>query len=138
MSGLKFVDPNARERERLPLEGGEEWVEIKKVLTNREQRRINTAGFRGLKGKIRGDEDVELGIDWDAMEFERVATYVIGWSSDVQFNRANLERLESEDFDAIKDAIDKHLEAREAAKKKKKLGPTETTTTGPDETAQTS
>ena len=121
MSGFRFIDTDARETEKLDLPNGEHVI-IKKSLTNGEQRRIDTAGFKSLEGTSKDEDARKLNIDWEATEFEKVYTYLVGWSGTAQFNKQNLKRMDAEDFNMIKDAIDAYTEEKEKNSKPATVG----------------
>ena len=133
MGRNRFVNTNPASREtvRVELSDGD-FVLFKKSLTNGEARRIRTAAFGGLKGNIdpKKSEDTELTVNWDAMEFDRVFTWLHGWSfrngadQPVQFNRENLENLDEDAFEEIKTKLDAYVAEKEKEKNARTQGPT--------------
>jgi len=119
-----------REKVRLPLElEGEEWIEVKTLLTVREKRRFQRAGFDRMRSV--GDQEkpeVEIRVDWEDVETARILEYVTDWSfvdhneKPLPLTKEMLGDIDEEAFDAIKKALDKFVEERE--KEKKLLSPT--------------
>lgn len=111
---MRFVAP---ETVRIDLADGD-WIEIKKELTVGEHRRYLASGF---KRAASGGDEIE--VDWGVRSLSLVEAYLVGWSArdkdgkPVSVTRQAIEKLASEDFDAIADAIRAHMEAHEAAKK---------------------
>lgn len=124
MARNRFVNtnPSTRETQKVDLADGD-FVLFKKVLTNGEKRHISLASFGNLKGNLDPKSgQSEISIDWEAMELERVFTWLHGWSfvdtnlQPVQFNRDNVERLDDETFEEIKSLLDEHVGAKEKEK----------------------
>ena len=113
---MRFVKP---ETVRLTLPDGN-WLDVKKELTVAEDMRLNSAGFTRMSG-AGGNRGID--IDWLEMGLAKVETYVVDWSAkndsgkDVPITRATIENLAPEDFKAISDAIDAHIEAMVQEKK---------------------
>jgi hypothetical protein len=118
----RFVNLNKREIEQLDLSGGDS-IFVKGRLTNRERRIIQMAGVR-MHGKpgVKGSESLD--VDLNALDFEKVATYLVDWTfmddstppNKVQCNRNNLERLDEDSFAEIVKVLDAWTESREKAK----------------------
>ena len=97
------------------------WIEIKKHLTVGEERRIMTAGWKGMS---RSEESGETGIniDWKAQTFARTETFLTDWSlkdDGVPLSRASIEALSSDVYALIETAINAHVEAMVEEKKAK-------------------
>ena len=119
MARNRFVNtnPSTRETVRVELSDGDH-VLFKRSLSNAEKRHVNTAGFGSLKSDTTKNQ-TEIGVDWEAFEFERIFTWLHGWSfvdaqeKPVQFNRENLENVDEETFKEIKEKLDAHVGEKE-------------------------
>lgn len=112
--GIQFVKP---ETVRLPLNGGEDYIVIRRRLTHGEQDAMYSAmrppvfpdGSKGTAPNIRTG---------------KVLAYLIGWSSSVPMSPelAESERndtikgLDPDSFDEIYNAINSHVEAMDQKK----------------------
>lgn len=114
---LVNTNPLTRETVKVELSDGD-YVLFKRTLSNGELRKVKLAGFGNMKGEI-GKTETEILVDWEAMEFQRVFTYLHGWSfvdaadKPLQLNRANLEGLDDATFQEIKDALDRVIGEKE-------------------------
>ena len=119
MGRNRFVNTNPATRDtvRCDLSDGDH-VNFKRELSNAELRRVKLAGFGNFKGEL-GKPETEIQVDWEAMEFERVFTYLHGWSflngqdKTVQLNRENLENLDDDTFQEIKGKLDELVGEKE-------------------------
>lgn len=104
------------------------FIRIKKRLTVGEQRRVQTAGWRGVSAKReRGTgeiaDEVNIGIDFKAQSFARTEAYLLGWSltdekgKPLPHTLAGIEALAEPVFEVIENAITAHIEAVEQEKK---------------------
>lgn len=119
MGRNRFVNTNPSTRETIKVELSDgDYVLFKRELSNKEERKIKLAGFGNMKGKL-GKDETEILIDWEAMEFERVLTYLHGWSfadaqnKPVQLNRQNLENVDDTTFQEIKEKLDEFVGEKE-------------------------
>ena len=114
---LVNTNPLTRETVKAELSDGD-YVLFKRSLSNKELRKVKLAGFGNMKGEI-GKKETEIFIDWEAMEFERIFTYLHGWSfvdaqdKPLQLNRENLEALDDETFQEIKAQLDELVGEKE-------------------------
>lgn len=96
------------------------WVNLKKHLTVGEQRRVMTAGWRGVSS---GPEGHEIGIDWKVQTFARSEAYLTGWSltndagEPTKPTRDRIEALAQGVYEVIEAAITDHIAAVEQEKK---------------------
>ena len=144
MPSIWTVKPDDIKIELVWESGGETmpfWIKIKKLLTVGEDRRVRTAGFKGVSGAVRVPGDTaplqtETRIDWRTMAFVRAETYLTDWSltddkdKRLKVNIETIESLHPDVFDLIENAISAHVEAV-AQEKKATNG-----TTPPSETAE--
>jgi hypothetical protein len=102
------------------------WVRIKKFLTVGEQRRVMTAGWRGMstgKKDEDGNSAQEISIDWKTQTFARTETYLIAWSIEgddtkpLPITRETIESLNPEVYAVIDAAITAHVKETEDEKK---------------------
>lgn len=116
----------APETERVNLEynGTAFWIELKQELTIGEQRRMETAGFRGARtGTSVPEGDNEISIDWRAQSFARTEIYLVDWSladdagNKLKLTKDTIQALRQDVYDLIEKAINAHVEARAAVKK---------------------
>lgn len=97
------------------------WVRLKDLLTVGEDRRVKTAGWRGVGGI--GGKEQEIRVDWREMGFVRAFVWITDWSlKDDKDNKLKLsidtfETLHPDLFEVIENAITQHIEALEAKKK---------------------
>lgn len=102
------------DRVRLPL-SGDDWIEIKRELTIGELKRVQTAGFTGLRPEGEG-RDAQVMIQWHEVELARAEAYLLAWSftdeddHPVPLTRAAIESLNEHAFKEISEAIKGHLE----------------------------
>lgn len=134
MGNKWFVKPEVTRLDS-ECDGEPFWIEVKNNLTIGEKRRLETAGFRGMSGMVDAKQirpgdaprSPEIGIDWRAMSFARTETWLTDWSlADDHDNkipltnkREVLEALRPEVYEAIENAISKHVDAQAEAKKPK-------------------
>lgn len=122
----QFVDPT--KTHMLHLSNGK-WVEIKKKLNYREKRHVETAGFKSVVRKDANDADqsIELGIDFEQMEIERLVTWIVDWNfadgkgRPLDVNRKNIENLDPDDAQLIIDALQEYVEEQERVKNSLRL-----------------
>lgn len=102
------------------------WVKLKKRLTIGEQRRVQTAGWKGISTgpRSRGAEgEQEISIDWKLMGFARTVEYLLDWSladdarTKLPLTRETLESLNEDVYDLIDGAVKEHVEAMAEEKK---------------------
>ena len=124
MASMWCVDP---ERDRLDLEalGHPFWIDVKRELTVGEQRKVETAGFRGV---VQGAEtrrpgeaaSTEIAIDWRTQSFARTEVYLLDWSladdkgNKLKISRDVVESLKQPVYAAIETGITAHVEAQAA------------------------
>lgn len=121
MGRNRFVNnnPSTRETVKVELSDGD-YVLFKRELTNKELRHVAMAGFGSVKGEL--GANTELAINWEELEAERMFTYLHGWSftdasgNPVQFNRANLDRLDEGTYLEIKTKLDEFVGEKEKEK----------------------
>lgn len=113
------------------------WIRIKKRLTVGEERKVQTAGWKGVSGLITGDRSAiapSVEIDWRATAFARAETYIVDWSlADDKENKLPVKldtmlSLHSGVFELIDEAITRHVEAVDQ-EKKARTATTETSST---------
>lgn len=133
MGNFWCVDP-ANNVELLDLSyGGRDFkVWVKRELSVGEQRSIDTAGFRSLKGfqKSAGgaETEPEIGIDWNRQSFARTATYLTDWSltddagNKMLVSRDAIESLRPAIYKVIEDAITAHVERMAEIRKNEQTG----------------
>jgi hypothetical protein len=103
------------------------WITVKKFLTVGEERRIMTAGWRGMASSKDPNANEEITIDWKLQTFARTETYLLDWSLTddkavkLPVNRAVIETLEPDLYGLIEQAITGVVEAS-AEEKKLKAG----------------
>lgn len=103
------------------------WIKVKKRLTVGEQRRVMTAGWRGMRsGEVEPDGTqgrTEIQIDWKTQTFARTEVYLADWSlSDdkgdkIPIKREAIESLHEDLYAVIETAINAHVKAIEEEKK---------------------
>lgn len=103
------------------------WVKVRKRLNAGESRHVMTAGWRGVSGQQRGTDqapaETSINIDWLKQGFARVVTYLTDWSLEddgrkkLPLNPDTIASLHEDVFQAIEDAITKHVDATAAEKK---------------------
>jgi hypothetical protein len=109
------------------------WIEVKKQLGKGEEAEFRAAGLGSVSQSPDSDKR-EIGMDYVKLAFARVMAYLVEWSAqnekgkpvDISTELAKkhaLRELETEDFDEIDDAIQKHIE-EQAAEKKARSGST--------------
>jgi hypothetical protein len=122
---MRFVSP---ETVRINLSDGQ-WIDVKKTLTAGEEKAYRSAGFKRVSQR-QDDNANEVDIDWQAMAFARVDTYLVEWSAkkpdgkDMPLNKSTIRNLDTDSFKEIDDAILAHIDAVEEAKKTMSPGPT--------------
>ncbi len=115
MSVSRFVQPGTV---RLPLSGGD-WIEIKRLLSVGDQKRVNGSGMRHI---VEGDK-VEVKVDFAETSFTRTLAYLVGWSflddqgQPVKITRSSVESLTTDAYGEIEAAINGHVEDIALAKK---------------------
>lgn len=108
--------------------GRETWIEVKRELSIGEQRRVDTAGFRGMSQGQKSDDGTdeknsEIGIDWKSQTFVRSLVYITDWSlTDPRGNKLaikmdTLENMRKPVYKAIEKALNAHIDAQEKEKK---------------------
>jgi hypothetical protein len=128
---LIFVDPAGNTN---PF-----WIKVKKRLTVGEERKVQTAGWRGLSGMASSkaearEQGPEIQIDWKSTTFARAEAYLTDWSlSDdkgkkLPVTREVIETLHPDVFDLIENAISAHVKAM-ADEKKLRTGSAEPSAT---------
>lgn len=110
----RFVAPGSR---RLDLSDGD-WIEIKKMLTAGEHKRVYGAGVT----TSHADEKVEVKVDMVESSFVRTLTYLTAWSLErdgkpVAISRSALEALDPDFYSEIETAINMHVQEVARAKK---------------------
>lgn len=104
------------------------WIKVKRQLTVGEERRVMTAGWRGLKqgAKPRPGEEAEgaeIAIDWRLQSLARTEVYLTDWSltddknNKLAHDRETIESLHPDVFALIEGAINDRVKAAEAEKK---------------------
>lgn len=105
------------------------WIKLKKRLTVGEDRRIQTAGWKGVAnfggGKNAKGEDTspEINIDWQKQSLARTEVYLNDWSLEdddhvkLPLTRDTIEALDPDLFKVIEAAITTHVEAVAQEKK---------------------
>jgi hypothetical protein len=97
------------------------WVTIRKRLTVGEERRVTTAGWRGMSRGV--DDAGTINIDWKAANFARTEAYLTDWSlldddaKKLAVTREVIESLDGDVYALIEGAITKHVEAVAEEKK---------------------
>jgi hypothetical protein len=108
------------ETARLDLSDGD-WVEVKGRLGVAEEKKIQSAIFRGVQG-IQGlggpKKDVELRVDTSMAYMIKLKTYLVDWSFEdekgkrVKVTEAAIEALDEDTADEIMKVLDAYLEAQ--------------------------
>ncbi len=103
-------------------------IRIKKYLTVGEERRVMTAGWRGMNSTTRRADGAEPGpeiqIDWRAQTFARTEAYLLDWSLTDDGKRLDprsrdvIESLSPDVYALIENAITAHVEAMTMEKKR--------------------
>lgn len=97
------------------------WVEVKKFLNVGEERRVMTAGWRGIA--TGGEDGGAINIDWRAQTFARAAAYLTDWSlqddagNKLAMSRDVIESLNPEVYGLIETQIRDHIESVAQEKK---------------------
>lgn len=125
---MKFVMP---ETVRLDLADGQ-WIEVKKYLSAVEEKRFRSAGMRRMTPRKGDDQEAtsEIEIDWAAMAFARVTTYLVDWSArkadgtKQPLTKDAIGQLDTESFEEIDNAIQAHIEKVADEKKSQSGKPT--------------
>lgn len=121
MGRNRFVLP---ESVRLQLSDGD-WVEVKKQLTVGEEKTLQACG-------IKRTLTAPPSVDWPEYHIGRVAVWLTGWSfvgpddKPVPLTVAAIRSLDVDTFAEITDALTKHRQEIDDAKKAKPLTPTQT------------
>lgn len=130
----RFVSPNTV---RLDLSDGD-WIEVKERLTYKEQQQLSGAMLRSIK-TVEGDQ--EMGVDFARYAILRLKTWLLEWSfrdehdKPVPLSPAAIENLDPDTAQEIGDALDKHLEGREALKATPAMTESGTSSTAPSVSA---
>lgn len=135
MANFWCVDPeNNVEEISLSFKGREFKIWVKRELTVGEQRAIDTAGFRSLRGFGRDSKtqdasaEPEIGIDWNRQSFARTATYLTDWTladeagNKMVIGRDTIESLRTDIYKVIEDAITEHVAKQAAMRKNDQTG----------------
>lgn len=101
---------------RVELFGGAGWVEFNDELTAGEQRQIDNAAIKNLQAPT-GDmaEERAVGLDMRKHAIERLYVWLSDWSridakgNKIPISRVTVAGLKAEVFDAIEQALDKHI-----------------------------
>lgn len=129
---LKWTDPDGTVHDF--------WIKLKKKLTVGEERRIQTAGWKGVANfgggrNAHGEERApEINIDWRQQSFARTETYVTDWSladendTKLPLTTDTIESLDPDLFKIIEQAITDHVEAVAQEKKQSSGGDKPSTT----------
>lgn len=125
---MKFVVP---ETVRIDL-ADSQWIEVKKFLSAVEEKRFRSAGLKRMTPrKADGDEPSnEVEIDWAAMAFARVVTYLVDWSARaadgkrLPVTKDAIGQLDTESFEEIDAAIQAHIDKVAEEKKAQSGRPT--------------
>ncbi len=114
------------------------WIKVKRHLTVGETRRVQTAGWRGVRQPTPGQGadggGPEIQVDWRATSFARTEAYLVDWSLEdepgkkIPVTREGIETLNPSVFAMIEDAITAHVEEM-AQEKKASVGSSEPSTT---------
>lgn len=125
--GSKWTVAPATVRVELEILGEPCWLTLKRELSIGEQRRANTAGFRGMTGFGKDAEgeakETEIGIDWRGQTFARTMEWLVDWSltddegNKLKVSRPVVEALRQDVYGPIEQAINAHVEALEKEKK---------------------
>lgn len=97
------------------------WVSLKKKLNVGEEKRVQTAGWRGMSS---GQDGGVMQIDWQKQTFARAEAYVTDWSladddgKKLPVTREVIETLNADVYKLIEQAIQKHVEDTEEEKKR--------------------
>lgn len=95
------------------------WIRVKRRLNVGERRRLQTAGWRG----VRPGREAEVAVDWEATSFARTQAYLLEWSltgddgTRMPITREGIEALDEDVFAVIERALSEHVEAMEQEKK---------------------
>jgi hypothetical protein len=98
------------------------WVKFKKRLNVGEERRVMTAGWKGLSSGRDGDAG-GIQIDWQKQTFARAEAYLTDWSlldddaKKLPISREVIETLNGDVYKLIETAITAHVAAVEEEKK---------------------
>lgn len=119
MGRNRFVQPESK---RIDLSDGD-WIEVKKELTIGEEKTLQACG-------IKRTLTAPPSVDWPEYHIGRVAVWLTGWSfrgpddKPVPLSVAAIRSLDAETFGEITDALTKHRQELDDAKKAKKLATT--------------
>lgn len=111
---LLFTDPDTGEVHKF-------WIKLKRALTVGEQRRIVTAGWRGMTSG--SGQGTEISIDWRQQTFARTEAYLVDWSLEddnhnkLPVTRDVIESLSEDVYGLIETAINEHVAAMAQEKK---------------------
>lgn len=129
--GSKWTVSPETVRIDLEYEGETLWLEMKKALTTGEAYRLQMSGFKSLSQPTEGGENMELNVNYDALVFMKVKTYIAAWSlTDDKGQRMKVDldtirALKMPVFKLIEQAIDDHAAAMSALEKKVPSGEVE-------------
>lgn len=124
MGRNRFVKPKTV---RLELSDGD-WIEIKDELNVGEFRDAAGAGLSRAVASETKEGDLEYITEFGEFAIKRAAIYLVDWSfvdadgDEVELTFDAVRQLDNETFEEIEEAIDKHVEAKQAAKKSKAEG----------------
>lgn len=132
MGRSRFPTPQV---ERLPLSDGD-FIEIKRELTIGEEKDVVLLSLREVGSDADGRP--KLTHDFQLTPFAKAVVYLVNWTfcndkgpikleSDQRKRLAQLRALDRESWTEISEAIDKHEEKMDEAKKSKAAAMTETT-----------
>ena len=120
MGRNRFTVPSV---DRVYLDDGD-WIELKHELNNGESKKLEAAGLKPpqvVNGRVVSP------IDWEVFEIERAIVFLTDWSfrdaadKPVKVSTDALKALNVEDFQAINQAIMKHVAEVATIKKQQAL-----------------
>lgn len=129
MAASKWTVQPLTEKVNFTCLGEQCWIECKLMLSVGEQKAVDTAGFRGMTGfgkvedEATGDvkrKETAIDIDWKSQAFARVLAYVLDWSfTDENNNKipvrpSTVYALIPQVFEAVEQALNKHVEDQQA------------------------
>lgn len=99
------------------------WIKVKKFLTIGEERRVQTAGWRGVS-RTNDDSNGSINIDWRVQSFARAELYLVDWSLEDEDTHQRLDlvsdviqSLHPDVYALIEQAINVHVVAMAEEKK---------------------
>ena len=120
MPRFRFVSP---ESVKIDISDGD-WIEIKRQLTNGEQKAVNRAAFRSRYELTDGDTGSSfVEMDMGSFALAKLGAYLVDWSfkdergKDVKLTPDAMRNLDQETAAEIEAAIDTHIETLAAEKK---------------------